>query len=169
MRFVVLKSVPWWRAFLLRLTWGISGRVRHYFRLRSHVWCGYRWTLRRGVLHFAGNRDEVVMPKLVKLYIKNVIIGFGIAAGFVSLLLWFNVMNLWGLVSQSSDGMLAVFLLWFMNGIVFAGVQFAWVIMAIARKEDGPRGGTPVAHFFEPARVKAEAPAGQKRQLNKRG
>lgn len=109
------------------------------------------------------------MPKLVKLYIKNVIIGFGIAAGFVSLLLWFNVMNLWGLVSQSSDGMLAVFLLWFMNGIVFAGVQFAWVIMAMARKEDGPRGGTPVAHFFEPARVKAEAPAGQKRQFNKRG
>jgi hypothetical protein len=32
--------------------------------------------------------DEVVMPKLVKLYIKNVVIGFAIAAGFVAMLLW---------------------------------------------------------------------------------
>lgn len=108
------------------------------------------------------------MPKLVKLYIKNVIIGFCIAAGFVAMLLWFNVMNLWGLISQSNDGVLAVFLLWFMNGIVFAGVQFAWVIMAMAKKNEGPRGGTPVAHHFEPAPVRAEAPSGQKRQLSKR-
>ena len=35
------------------------------------------------------------MPKLVKLYIKNVALGFAIAAVFVALLLWFNVMNLW--------------------------------------------------------------------------
>ncbi|MEP2717607.1 hypothetical protein [Pseudophaeobacter sp.] len=108
------------------------------------------------------------MPKLVKLYIKNVIIGFGISAGFVAMLLWFNVMNLWGLVSQSGDGLLAVFLLWFMNGIVFAGVQFAWVIMAIAQKDDGPRGGTPVAHRFEPIRVKAEAQSGGNGSLNPR-
>ncbi|MEP1327183.1 hypothetical protein [Pseudophaeobacter sp.] len=110
------------------------------------------------------------MPKLVKLYIKNVIIGFAIAAGFVAMLLWFNVMNLWGLVSQSSDGILAVFLLWFMNGIVFAGVQFAWVIMSMAEKKSGPRGGTPVAHHFEPALVPARAKAESKqhRQLTRR-
>lgn len=108
------------------------------------------------------------MPKLVKLYIKNVIMGFGIAAGFVAMLLWFNVMNLWGLISQSSDGFLAVFLLWFMNGIVFAGVQFAWVIMAMAKTDDGPRRGTPVVHHFEPAPVRAEASSGAKQQLSKR-
>lgn len=108
------------------------------------------------------------MPRLVKLYIKNVIIGFAIAAGFVAMLLWFNVMNLWGLISQSSDGALAVFLLWFMNGIVFAGVQFAWVIMAMAQQDKPPRGGTPAAHHFEPVRVKAEAPSGQRRQLRPR-
>lgn len=112
--------------------------------------------------------NEVVMPELVKLYIKNVIIGFAIAAGFVVMLLWFNVMNLWGLVSQSSDGLLAVFLLWFMNGIVFAGVQFAWVIMAMAQKDSGPRGGTPVVHHFEPVRVKVAAVSSQKRQLSGR-
>lgn len=107
------------------------------------------------------------MPKLVKLYIKNVIIGFAIAAGFVAMLLWFDVMGLWGLVSQSNDGVLAVFMLWFMNGIVFAGVQFAYVIMSMAQKDSGPRGGTPVAHHFEPVRVKAEATSGQKKQLRK--
>jgi hypothetical protein len=97
------------------------------------------------------------MPKLVKLYIKNVIIGFAISAGFVALLLWFNVMNLWGLVSQSRDGLLAVFLLWFMNGIVFAGVQFAYVIMSMAGREGGPRRGTPVVTQLKPIPVAVEA------------
>lgn len=111
------------------------------------------------------------MPKLVKLYIKNVIIGFAIAAGFVAMLLWFDVMGLWGLVSQSSEGPLAVFMLWFMNGIVFAGVQFAYVIMSMAGKDQGPRRGTPVVDRFTPVRVEAEAtskPARQSQQLKRR-
>ena len=51
------------------------------------------------------------MPKLVKLYIRNVAIGFAIAAAFVAMLLYLNVMNLWGLVAQSDAGLLAVFML----------------------------------------------------------
>ncbi|MFK7754853.1 MAG: hypothetical protein AB8B51_20200 [Sedimentitalea sp.] len=82
------------------------------------------------------------MPKLIKLYILNVAIGFAIAALFVGVLLWFNVMNLWHLVSTSDVGILAVFLLWFMNGIVFAGVQFAWAVMALAEPRDTGSGGT---------------------------
>ncbi len=85
------------------------------------------------------------MPKLIKLYIKNVLIGFAIAAGFVAMLLWFDVMHLWHLVSTSDAGVLAVVVLWFAHGIVFAGVQFAWAVMAMAEREDsGPRGNTPV-------------------------
>ncbi|GAA6201676.1 hypothetical protein [Aquicoccus sp. SU-CL01552] len=85
------------------------------------------------------------MPELIKLYIKNVLIGFAIAAAFVGMLLWFNVMNLWHLVSGSDAGILAVVVLWFAHGIVFAGVQFAWAVMALAEREDsGPRGNTPV-------------------------
>ena len=34
------------------------------------------------------------MPELIKLYIRSVAIGFGIAAGFVALLLWTNTMGL---------------------------------------------------------------------------
>ncbi|MDF1717089.1 MAG: hypothetical protein P1U75_10540 [Antarcticimicrobium sp.] len=85
------------------------------------------------------------MPELIKLYIKNVLIGFAVAAGFVAMLLWFNVMNLWHLVSSTDVGILAVVVLWFAHGIVFAGVQFGWAVMALAeRDESGPRGNTPV-------------------------
>ena len=65
------------------------------------------------------------MPKLVRLYITHVAIGFGIAAVFVAVLLGFNVANLWHLVMGSDKGWLAVLILWLANGIVFAGVQFA--------------------------------------------
>lgn len=97
------------------------------------------------------------MPKLIKLYIRNVALGFAIAAAFVGMLLWFNVMNLWHLVSTSDVGLLALFILWFLNGIVFAGVQFGWAVMALAEKDSGPRGGTPMAHEFLAIPVPVEA------------
>ncbi|WP_146344038.1 hypothetical protein [Falsiphaeobacter marinintestinus] len=100
------------------------------------------------------------MPELIKLYIKNVLIGFAIAAAFVAMLLWFNVMNLWHLVTHSDAGILAVGIMWFAHGIVFAGVQFAWAVMSMAEENDsGPRRGTPVVDHFRPVRVKAEANA----------
>ncbi len=82
------------------------------------------------------------MPRLVRLYIINVVIGFGIAAAFVAMLLWFNVANLWHLVSHSDKGWLAVLILWLANGIVFAGVQFAIAVMRMKDDDDDePRGG----------------------------
>ncbi len=76
------------------------------------------------------------LPDLIKLYIKSCIIGFIAAAAFVGLMLWFDVMGLWGLVSRSQDGVLAVIVMWVLNGIVFAGVQFAFAIMSMADKDD---------------------------------
>jgi hypothetical protein len=109
------------------------------------------------------------MPELVKLYIRNVIIGFGISAVFVAALLYFDVMGLWALVSGSKDGVLAVFILWVMNGIVFASVQFGWAVMALAQKDnDGPRGGTPAAFEFRPIPVVNEARGGRERQMRRR-
>ena len=98
------------------------------------------------------------MPKLIRLYITNVLIGFAIAAAFVAMLLWFNVANLWGLIATSDVGLLAVFLLWFSNGIVFAGVQFAIAVMGL--KQDEPKGGRgrPVhVDFTRPVRIRQEA------------
>lgn len=98
------------------------------------------------------------MPKLIELYIRQVIIGFIIAAVFVAGLLWFNVGGLWHLVSNDSAGMIAVAMLWVSNGIVFAGVQFAIRVMMMA--EDAPRrgGGRPIrVDMSRPIRVQAEA------------
>lgn len=82
------------------------------------------------------------MPKLIRLYITQVAIGFGIAGAFVAMLLWFNIANLWHLVSHSDKGILAVLILWVANGIVFAGVQFAIAVMRMKDDDDDePRGG----------------------------
>jgi len=98
------------------------------------------------------------MPKLIKLYIRHVLIGFAIAGAFVAMLLWFNVMNLWHLVSTSDVGLMAVFVLWFAHGIVFAGVQFGVAIMALAKSPDGGSGGKrqPVALKLVPVPVQED-------------
>jgi hypothetical protein len=79
------------------------------------------------------------MPELIKLYIRSCLIGFGIAAIFVAAIVCLDVANLGHLVFQSSDGVLAVVVLWVLNGIVFAGVQFGIAIMQLA--DDTPTKG----------------------------
>jgi hypothetical protein len=96
------------------------------------------------------------MPALVKLYILQVVIGFGLSAVFVAGLLYANVVNLWHLVTHTEAGLLAVFLLWIFNGIVFAGVQFGIAIMRMAGDEDDPDGGK---RDPEPVREPATVPA----------
>lgn len=95
--------------------------------------------------------QEPKLPKLVREYIKHVLIGFAASAVFVVLLLWFNIGNLWHLVTHTEAGLLAVFLLWVFNGIVFAGVQFGIAIMRMGDDDDdGPGGGlrAPVTHEY---------------------
>ncbi len=98
------------------------------------------------------------MPKLVRVYIKNVLVGFALSAAFVAALLYMNVGNLWHLISTSDMGWIAVLMLFMFNGIVFAGVQFAFVIMRMEQRDDTPKGGKrqPVI-TGEPARVKVVA------------
>ena len=96
------------------------------------------------------------MPKLISLYIRQVLIGFAIAAVFVAMLLWFDVAGLWGLISNDPSGLIAVTMLWISNGIVFAGVQFAIRIMMMAEKRSDPRGGRPIhVDMTRPIRVEA--------------
>lgn len=80
---------------------------------------------------------------LIRMYIKHSLIGFGIAAVFVVLLVAFNVANLGSLLVTSDIAWLAVGLLWFFHGIVFAAVQFSFAIMGMAEREDDdtPSGG----------------------------
>ena len=81
------------------------------------------------------------MPELVHLYIKNVIFGFGLSLAFVGALLWFNVGNLWHLISTSDVGFIAIALLLVFNTVVFSGVQFSITIMRMAEDDTPPSGG----------------------------
>lgn len=101
------------------------------------------------------------MPKLIRLYILQVLAGFGLSAVFVGLLLWANVANLWHLVSTSPVGWIAVAMLFFANGIVFAGVQFAISVMRMG-EDDTPAGGKRQPRLVsEPAVLRV--PAGETR------
>jgi hypothetical protein len=119
---------------------GISLEIRHLGRM------------------FVSSIGGISMPELVKLYIRHSAIGFALAGLFTAMLLYFNVQNLWYLVTHTDAGLLAVFLLWFMNGIVFAGVQFAWAVMNLAEpREDNDRGGTtPLIREFRPIPVRVD-------------
>ena len=100
------------------------------------------------------------MPKLIRLYITHCAIGFAIAAAFVAMLLYFNVANLWHLVSTSPSGLLAVVILWVSNGVVFAGVQFAIAVMRLKDDDTPPRGGKRRRiQPMQPAYARAQAPA----------
>lgn len=104
------------------------------------------------------------MPKLIRLYITQVLAGFGLSAIFVGLLLYFNVANLWHLVTHTPGGMIAVVMLFMLNGIVFAGVQFGISIMRMA-EDDKPGGGKRDDLPVMPAQlVPVRAEATQKRR-----
>lgn len=98
------------------------------------------------------------MPKLVRLYIVQTAIGFAISAAFVAMILYFNVANLWHLVTHTSAGPLAVFLLWLFNGIVFSGVQFGISIFRMAEETGGDDGGKRDALPAAPERAAVPIP-----------
>lgn len=100
------------------------------------------------------------MPKLVRLYIVNVLIGFGLAAIFTGLLIWLDVANLRHLILGSGTGLLAGVMLVVFNGIVFASVQFAIAVMRLAEPQDPPRrGGMRILSGLRPVR----SPAAQRK------
>jgi hypothetical protein len=81
------------------------------------------------------------MPELVKLYIRSVVIGFVISAAFTAGLIWFDVARLGHLIIGSDIGLIAALVMVTLNGILFASVQFAFRIMAMAEDTDRPTGG----------------------------
>ncbi|MBI1219584.1 MAG: hypothetical protein GC186_13665 [Rhodobacteraceae bacterium] len=98
------------------------------------------------------------MPQLVRLYIRHVLIGFGISAAFCVMIVWLNVAGLQHLVLKTDMGWVAALMLFVSNGVVFAGVQFAIAVMMLAEDDDGPRGGRrqPVAKVWLPLAIPVE-------------
>ncbi|WP_137110609.1 hypothetical protein [Rhodobacter sp. SY28-1] len=81
------------------------------------------------------------MPKLVRLYIQSVAIGFGLAGAFTAGLMWLDVAGIGHLVLGSDIGWVAAAMLVVFNGIVFSAVQFAFRIMGMAEADSPPPGG----------------------------
>jgi uncharacterized membrane protein len=87
-----------------------------------------------------------------------------LAAVFVGLLLGFDVARLRSLIFATQGGWIALVLLVFFNGVVFAGVQFAITIMRMADTDRGAGSGRrniPLVRFMkqrEPVKVKAAGP-----------
>lgn len=74
-------------------------------------------------------------PSLIRLFVWHAFWGSLAAAVFTGLLLYFNVLNLWHLVTHSDIGVFAVFLLWWMLSTVFGAVQIAYAVMHIGSDE----------------------------------
>lgn len=90
------------------------------------------------------------MPKLIKVYLQQIAIGFALSGVFTAILLYMNVGNLGHLVFNSSDGLLGLFLIFFFNGLVFAAVQFAIRIMRMGYEDeddDDDDRGTPIRAY----------------------
>ncbi|MXQ06559.1 hypothetical protein GQ651_01735 [Alphaproteobacteria bacterium GH1-50] len=77
------------------------------------------------------------MPRLVRLYIRQCLLGLALGIAFSMLLVVLNVANLGHLVIHVDGGWLAFALLSLFNGLVFAGVQFGITVMGM---DDGTNG-----------------------------
>ncbi len=84
------------------------------------------------------------MPLLVRFYIRHVLIGLLLGAGFTALLVLLDVAHLRHLLLETEAGMVALVMLVLFNGLVFAGVQFAHAVMGLAEEGQGPGGGSRV-------------------------
>ena len=107
------------------------------------------------------------MPRLVRLYIQSVAIGFGLSAGFVAALMWSNVASVGALIAGAgSMGWVAIAMLVVFFCILFSGVQFAIRIMMMAEPSKGPRGG--LRQHLKPVPVPVRVPVRVAAKVQKR-
>lgn len=92
------------------------------------------------------------LPRIVRLYILNAALGFVLSGIFTAAIIWLNVANIGHLVAHVSGGWLAALVFFVLNGLVFAGVQSAIVIMGIdaSHTDGGPSHRTPNAPPHRP-------------------
>lgn len=99
------------------------------------------------------------MPKLIRLYIQSIAIGFAVSVVFLGMMLWQDVAGLRHLILGSDMGWLAALMVVVFNGIIFSGAQFSIVIMGMAERDEGPKGGRRVGVTDELAPVAQHAVA----------
>ncbi|WGV16503.1 hypothetical protein [Fuscovulum ytuae] len=75
------------------------------------------------------------MPKLIRLYIDSVLLGFALGIGFVLLLVILDVAQIGRLVLTGRDGLLAAGMMAVFFGGLFASVQFALRVVTIGAQD----------------------------------
>jgi formate hydrogenlyase subunit 3/multisubunit Na+/H+ antiporter MnhD subunit len=75
------------------------------------------------------------MPKLIKLYVDSVLVGFVLAICFVVLLVLLDVAQLGRLVLTGRDGLLAAGMMTLFFGGLFASVQFALRVVTLDQRK----------------------------------
>jgi ABC-type cobalamin transport system permease subunit len=78
------------------------------------------------------------MPRLVRMYVDNVLIGFAVAIAFVVGLIVLDIGHLGSLVLASDQAVLATAMLVLPFGTLFGSVQFALAVMALPSQEERP-------------------------------
>lgn len=102
------------------------------------------------------------LPKLVRFLVHHALVGFGLAVGFVALLLLNDVGQLASLVARDPQtGYLAVGLLTFFTGLTFGSAQMGFAVMLMVFDDDNHRKGgrfivqQPAVRQLVPVRAKA--------------
>lgn len=72
-------------------------------------------------------------PRLVRLVVVNWLLGFAASAVFTALVITLDVAGIGHLVMAVEGGWLGAFLFFFLNGVVFAGVQVGVVVMTMSK------------------------------------
>ena len=64
----------------------------------------------------------------------------GVFGGFVfaGLILYFDFGNIWSMISNSSDGWIALYVLFLSLGLTFGSVSMGWGIFSLAEERDDP-------------------------------
>jgi hypothetical protein len=82
------------------------------------------------------------MPEHIKFILKHAAYGAVLAAVFVGALLYLNVGNLWHLVTHTSEGPIAVVMLYIFFTITLGSAQIGYKIMTLGEEnDDEPHGG----------------------------
>ncbi len=84
------------------------------------------------------------LPLLVRLYIFHCMIGFAISGIFTFCVIHYDVAGIGRMAMAVEGGWIGMLAFFILNGTLFAGVQFAVMIMSMDYDGQGPRRGKPV-------------------------
>lgn len=81
------------------------------------------------------------MPDHIKFILRHAFYGFLIACTFTGMVLYFNIANIWHLVTHTTEGPIALAVFVILCTITFGSVQIGMQIMTMGEEDDDADGG----------------------------